>query len=135
VLQEIVFGQSRFTIANMLGPGKFDHMRCNYLWLAACLMAFGCGGEVEQGPDGSGGQANSTGSDPASNGGGGKARLGSCTPGTPIAQTATCSWWADGLCYSNKEAACNCICPTDVVEVFCLSDFPEAGKPTRVFCT
>lgn len=47
----------------------------------------------------------------------------------------SCEWYAGQTCYSTKEAACNCICPTDVAEVFCISDMPEDGVGTSVYCS
>jgi hypothetical protein len=91
---------------------------------------FGCAGQVEQEPDGSAGSGGG-----AVNATSAKSRLGSCTPGTSRNQATECLWTADSICYPTKEAACNCICPTNVATVYCESDFPEDGVPTEVYCS
>ena len=103
-----------------------------------------CGGAIEEDPpnDGGGGTSgtggNGTGASPTTRGGSpgepNKPTLGDCVAGTPRSKAASCVWFAKDLCYSTKEAACNCICPTDAAEVFCMSDFPESGIPTEVYC-
>ena len=99
--------------------------------LLVCLLVaglvLGCGGKVER----------SSGSSAATGRGGEpgwpSTQLGECVPGTPRTSASSCVWMAEGDCYPDKLAACNCICPADKDSV-CASDYPEPGKPTLVSC-
>lgn len=110
------------------------------LGLGAWLVVFGCGGQVVEEPEGDGGQSGDGGtSGTGANGAGASAstpkdRLGDCVPGVPRAQATSCAWISESTCYPTKQAACNCICPLNVAEVYCLSDVPEAGFGTEVYC-
>lgn len=109
------------------------------LW---ALLLVGCGGSIEQGPDdGSGGQTDkstSTGAGASVNshgsGGASGTRLGDCKPGTARSLVSSCAWYAGQTCYPSLQAACNCACPADAAAVTCVSDFPEEGIATEVYC-
>ena len=129
----------------MSASAKFDRMRRHIVALSVWVMACGCGGELVEDPAGGGGGglggqgAAGSGASPASNGGSaasstGKTRLGTCVPGTPQAKVSSCQWFASEICYPTKEAACNCVCPINVAEVYCMSDFAAVGTPTEVYC-
>lgn len=60
-------------------------------------------------------------------------KLGKCKPGTPIDSSPSCQWLAEGYCFPDKGAACNCVCPSDHDSV-CVSDYPQPGKPALVSC-
>jgi hypothetical protein len=121
---------------------KIDLMRRINVCAMALALILGCGGEMQEGPPGVGGNSGESGKGGGSQdsgkeiGGGGstKSRLGDCKPGTPMNKARECPWYADQTCYSTKEAACNCICPLDVAEVYCASWLPEEGVPTEVYC-
>jgi hypothetical protein len=114
------------------------------LAVVGLLVVFGCGGQTVEEPEGGGGQSgqggtNGTGARASSSGGSAagtsKAKLGDCVPGTPKAKASSCPWISDdGICYPTWDAACNCVCPLNVAEVYCMSDFPEDGIPTNVYC-
>lgn len=113
-------------------------MKRQLAWALVGTFVLACGGEVEQDPtpnDEPPGGAGTTGLGGSGAGTRAKSRLGDCTPGTPMSKAKSCEWYAGQTCYSTKEAACNCICPTDVAEVFCISDMPEDGVGTSVYCT
>lgn len=106
-------------------------------WAFFGVLAFACGGQLEEEPsknDGSSGGSTATDTGGTSAVSGAKPRLGDCSPGTPLSRASSCKWYAGQTCYSTKEAACNCICPTDVAEVFCISDMPVDDAPTLVYC-
>ncbi len=123
---------------------RFDRMWRHIVALSVWTMASGCGGELVEDPAGGGGGqggqgATGAGASPASNGGSaasgtGKTRLGTCVSGSPRAKASSCPWFASETCYPTKDAACNCICPLNVAEVYCMSDFPATGIPTEVYC-
>lgn len=113
-------------------------------WAARCAATFvmitiGCGGQVQQRRENQGGtgpgtepsEGNSQNTDVNEPSTG---RLGDCAPGTPMGSAKSCPWYAEQTCYSTKDAACNCICPLDVGEVVCASDFQVEGVPTEVYC-
>lgn len=112
-------------------------MKRESVWAFLGVLALACGGQVEEEPtddDGTSGGSTATNTGGPSTHSGGKARLGDCSPGTPLSRASSCKWYAGQTCYSTKEAACNCICPTDVAEVFCISDMPADDAPTLVYC-
>lgn len=105
----------------------------------ACLTFFsgiGCGGIVEAPPEDATLSENTatSGDAPPSVKPTDKKRLGNCSAGVPRESSTECPWLADERCYPTWDDACNCICPTNVKEVYCLSDFPEEGVPTEVHC-
>ena len=64
-----------------------------------------------------------------------KPRLGDCSPGIPLSQATSCEWYAGQTCYPTQEAACNCICPANVAEVYCIGYLPEDGVANSVYCS
>jgi len=129
-------------------------MRPNNLWFGALLfLAVACGGEVDPGPGGSGGQPAANGNQTGEGGGGGVAaiptttgdpttrtQLGDCTSGTPgsaASPASSCPWYSTiygFTCYPTLDQACNCICPSNIISN-CVPDWPVDGKPTLVFCS
>jgi hypothetical protein len=107
----------------------------------------GCGGVAVEAPGsagasdpGAGGQA------PASPGAAGTASgtgslpthaLGDCKPGfaRDASPTRECDWMTvDRICFDDKDAACNCVCPASGDSV-CWSDFYQGpGSATLVHC-
>ena len=65
-------------------------------------------------------------------------KLGSCKKGfDPLEQPdQPCNWLGDdGLCYDDRQAACNCVCPKDCSSL-CLSGFYDGeGSRTDVYCS
>ena len=125
----------------MCAVAKFDPMWRHRFAFFLLFWGFGCAGELEPTPEdgeGTGKTAvkggGSTSSPADTEAAADKKRLGNCTPGIKRSETPDCRWIADETCYPTWDAACNCICPTNVGEVYCLSDFPEDGIPTRVTC-
>ncbi|HEY5956463.1 MAG TPA: hypothetical protein VIV60_07925 [Polyangiaceae bacterium] len=115
-------------------------MRRHHALLFLICLTTACGGEVQPQPDGDGGQSNH---DEGTGGSGGtgqsssspRSTLGDCNPGIALNRVDACDWSTDdGMCYPSRQAACNCICPRDGAAVTCLSDFPEPGLPTVVYC-
>ena len=118
------------------------------LFLAISVFA-ACGGRVIEDP-GSGGSGSddlpSSGAAQTGTAGSPSARgssdplpsrpLGDCTPGFPRAQSPArpCNWLTeDGICFDDKDVACNCICPTDH-DSQCISGFGGPGSATLVQC-
>lgn len=82
------------------------------LWILLAVTA--CGGRVE-----------SDGRDVLEPG---ESPLGPCVVGAePTGQP--CPFFADGLCYPTKAAACNCACPRDR-DSTCLSDLGGSAEST-----
>lgn len=120
------------------------------LTLLLAITAFtACGGRAIEDP-GSGGSGSSDlpANDPAPGSGAGRSSssssqplpshaLGDCTPGFARGQSPTrqCNWVTkDGICFDDKDSACNCICPTSGNSV-CFSGFDDApGSATLVQC-
>lgn len=112
------------------------------VWLV--LLGPACGGIAERGSrDGDGdfyhggGDAPVRDADPPDGGGydptKGDTELGECRLGTPEGASETCPWLADRRCYTEREMACNCVCPRSR-DSLCLSGF-DAGPQGRVLVT
>ena len=106
----------------------------------------GCGGVAVEEPTGSGGSVSDEPSTSSRAGSGASPSgssnplpthaLGDCTPG--FARSASpsrqCNWLTkDGICFDDKDAACNCICPASGGSV-CFSGFGGPGSATLVQC-
>ncbi len=93
-----------------------------------------CGGEVTPDSERSARKA-----DDGSDGGGGHggglptAALPPCEKGYERTPDQRCPWFAGGLCYPTKEAACACVCPPE--RSFCVSGWPSETLPVNVFCS
>lgn len=128
----------------MSASGSVHFMRRTLRWVVFGFVLFGCGGAVETGPDGTGGNGptnGASGSTPDSSAAGAVStpgttkRLGTCKLGPDVSQSAmNCPWLGDMRCYATMDEACNCICPGDVPSVSCVSDWPVDGQPTQVYC-
>jgi hypothetical protein len=103
-------------------------MRALVVYLFFAISASGCGGKTERSSDRAG-----TSRDGGADGGWPSTPLGQCIPGQPRASAPTCPFIADGYCYPDKLAACNCICPADR-DSWCVSGLEPPGVPASVSC-
>lgn len=120
---------------------------------ALALLPLACGARSGGSPEGvgSGGAASkprptespktpsATGGSTGSTGGGAidpNSSLGPCVPGFSPADEPRrpCNWFADGLCYDDKRAACSCICPRDRKSICASPSYKGDGERTQVTC-
>ncbi|MFO7178526.1 MAG: hypothetical protein DIU78_007510 [Pseudomonadota bacterium] len=86
--------------------------------------------KAPESPSGSGGTKGGAGGfDPNS-------PLGPCVPGFKQEDEPDrpCNWFADGLCYDDKHAACSCVCPRDRKSICASPSYKGDGNRTPVNC-
>jgi hypothetical protein len=119
-------------------------------FVAVCGCFAACGGEIDSGSDGTGGQPSTTDTVTASAGAGGAAatsgdssnrvQLGDCTSGKvgSPSDPVSCPWYStrngQTICYPTKLEACSCICPSGAISN-CISDWPSDSSGVSVYCS
>ena len=112
------------------------------LFVAASFAAMACGGRTEGDPasdytsGGSDSNAPSGSAGSSSQPGGKGTNFGSttlppCVLGVEQWRADKCDYYAEGRCYAEKLEACACVCPRNVANTTCISNF---DVPSRVTC-